>query len=68
MSLRLEGEKDGRNNCGRFNLYKYLFIQLYEQTLGAATWGSPISCVIANIFMEHFDKETLRKTTKKPEV
>jgi len=27
--------------------------------------GSPISPVIANIFMEHFEKEALRKTTKK---
>ena len=30
--------------------------------------GSPISPVIANIFMEHFEKEALRKTLKKPEV
>ncbi|XP_018305550.1 uncharacterized protein [Mycetomoellerius zeteki] len=30
--------------------------------------GSPISLVIANIFMEHFEKEALRKTIKKPEV
>jgi len=30
--------------------------------------GSPISPVIANIFMEHFEKETLRKILKKPEV
>ncbi|XP_018349960.1 PREDICTED: uncharacterized protein LOC108753114 [Trachymyrmex septentrionalis] len=30
--------------------------------------GSPISPVIANIFMEHFEKEALRKTPKKPEV
>ena len=29
--------------------------------------GSPISCVIVNIFM-HFEKEALRKTPKKPEV
>jgi len=26
---------------------------------------SPISPVIANIFMEHFEKEALRKTLKK---
>jgi len=30
--------------------------------------GSPISSVIANIFMEHFEKEVLKKTFKKPEV
>ena len=30
--------------------------------------GSPISPVIANIFMEHFEKEALRKTTKKSKV
>ena len=30
--------------------------------------GSPISPVIANIFMEHFEKEALRKTFKKPKV
>ncbi|XP_018311528.1 uncharacterized protein [Mycetomoellerius zeteki] len=41
--------------------------QFYEQTSGAAM-GSPISPVIANIFMEHFEKEALGKTPKKPEV
>ena len=43
--------------------------QFYEQTLGAAM-GSPISPVIANIFMEHFAKEALRKTSTRvvPEV
>jgi len=41
--------------------------QFYEQTSGAAM-GSPISPVIANIFMEHFEKEALQKTPKKPEV
>ena len=30
--------------------------------------GSPISPIIANIFMEHFEKEASRKTLKKPEV
>jgi len=30
--------------------------------------GNPISPVIANIFMEHFEKEALRKTLKKSEV
>ena len=30
--------------------------------------GSPISPVIANIFMEHFEKEALRKTPKEPKV
>ena len=30
--------------------------------------GSPISPVITNIFMEYFEKEALRKTSKKPEV
>ena len=30
--------------------------------------GSPISLVITNIFVEHFEKEVLRKTFKKPEV
>ncbi|XP_011069268.1 PREDICTED: uncharacterized protein LOC105155067 [Acromyrmex echinatior] len=39
----------------------------YEQTSGAAM-GSPISPVIANIFMEHFEKEALKKAPKKPEV
>ncbi|XP_018367903.1 PREDICTED: uncharacterized protein LOC108764261 [Trachymyrmex cornetzi] len=41
--------------------------QFYEQTSGAVM-GSPISPVIVNIFMEHFEKEALRKTSKKPEV
>jgi len=41
--------------------------QFYEQTSGTAM-GSPISPVIANIFMEHFEKEALRKTFKKPEI
>ncbi|KYM77397.1 hypothetical protein ALC53_12188 [Atta colombica] len=43
------------------------FNQFYEQTSGAAM-GSLISSVIANIFIEHFENETLRKTLKKPEV
>jgi len=30
--------------------------------------GSLISFVIVNIFMEHFEKEALRKIPKKPEV
>jgi len=30
--------------------------------------GSSISPVIANIFMEHFEKEALQKAPKKPEV
>jgi len=41
--------------------------QFYEQTSGAAM-GSPISPVIANIFVEHFEKEALQKAPKKPEV
>jgi len=38
--------------------------QFYEQTSGAAM-GSSISLVIANIFMEYFEKETLRKNIQK---
>jgi len=38
--------------------------QFYEQISGAAM-GSPI---IANIFMEYFEKEALRKMPKKPEI
>jgi len=30
--------------------------------------GSPISPIIANIFMEYFEKEVLKKTLKKSEV
>ncbi|XP_018401736.1 PREDICTED: uncharacterized protein LOC108778909 [Cyphomyrmex costatus] len=30
--------------------------------------GSPISLVVANIFMEHFEEEALRKATSKPEI
>ncbi|XP_018401785.1 PREDICTED: uncharacterized protein LOC108778952 [Cyphomyrmex costatus] len=41
--------------------------QFYEQTSGAAM-GSPISPVVANIFMEHFEEEALRKATSKPEI
>lgn len=39
--------------------------EFYEQTSGAAM-GSPISPIIANIFMEHFENETLRKARFKP--
>jgi len=38
--------------------------QFYEQTSGTAM-GSPISPVIAYIFMEHFKKKVLRKTPAK---
>ncbi|XP_018339041.1 PREDICTED: uncharacterized protein LOC108746640 [Trachymyrmex septentrionalis] len=48
-------------------IYFSYYNQFYEQTSGAAM-GSPISPVIANIFMEYFEKEALRKTSKKPEV
>jgi len=41
--------------------------QFYEQTSGAAM-GSPIFSIIINIFMEHFEKEILRKIPKKPEI
>jgi len=41
--------------------------QFYEQTSGMAM-GSPISPVITNIFMGHFEKEALRKTFKKSEI
>jgi len=41
--------------------------QFYEQTSGV-TMGSSISPIIANTFMEYFEKEILRKTFKKPEV
>ena len=37
--------------------------QFYDQTSEAAM-GFPISLVIANIFMKHFEKEALRKTPK----
>jgi len=37
--------------------------QFYEQISGAAM-DSPISPVIANIFMEHFEKEPLEKCSK----
>jgi len=43
-----------------------LLQRFYEQTSGAAM-GSPISPVIAKIFMELFEKEALQ-TSKKPEV
>jgi len=42
-------------------------VQFCEQTSGAAM-GSSISPVIANISMEHFEKEVLQKTPKKPEI
>jgi len=45
----------------------FSYNEFYEQTSGAAM-GSPISPVIANIFMEHFEKEVLQKTSKKPEI
>jgi len=41
--------------------------QFYEQTFGAAM-GSPISSVIANIFMKHLKKEALQKMSKNPEI
>jgi len=40
--------------------------QFYKQTPGAVM-TSPISPVIANIFMEHFKKEALKKSFKKRE-
>ncbi|XP_011861944.1 PREDICTED: uncharacterized protein LOC105558715, partial [Vollenhovia emeryi] len=39
--------------------------EFYEQTTGAAM-GSPISPIIANIFMEHFENEILKKAPQKP--
>ncbi|XP_011862457.1 PREDICTED: uncharacterized protein LOC105559054 [Vollenhovia emeryi] len=39
--------------------------EFYEQTTGAAM-GSPISPIIANIFMEHFENEILKKAPLKP--
>ncbi|XP_011864941.1 PREDICTED: uncharacterized protein LOC105560403, partial [Vollenhovia emeryi] len=39
--------------------------EFYEQTTGAAT-ESPISPIIANIFMEHFENEILKKAPQKP--
>ncbi|XP_011858342.1 PREDICTED: uncharacterized protein LOC105555901, partial [Vollenhovia emeryi] len=39
--------------------------EFYEQTTGAAT-ESPISSIIANIFMEHFENEILKKAPQKP--
>ncbi|XP_011858392.1 PREDICTED: uncharacterized protein LOC105555949, partial [Vollenhovia emeryi] len=39
--------------------------EFYEQTTGAAM-GSPISPIIANIFMEHCENEILKKTPQKP--
>jgi len=42
--------------------------QFYEQYSGVAM-GSPISPVIANIFIEYFEKEVLTsKILKKPEI
>jgi len=41
--------------------------QFYEQTSEAAM-GSSISLVIANIFVEHFEKGALQKAPEKPEV
>jgi len=42
--------------------------QFYEQTTLAAAMDSPISPVIANIFMKYFEKEALRKSLKKLEI
>jgi len=53
-------------HCLRTTYFSYNN-QYYEQTSGAAM-GSPISPVIANIFMEHFENEALQKTPKKPKV
>jgi hypothetical protein len=39
--------------------------EFYEQTSGAAM-GSPISPIIANIFMEHFENEVLKNAPLKP--
>ncbi|XP_011858751.1 PREDICTED: uncharacterized protein LOC105556278 [Vollenhovia emeryi] len=39
--------------------------EFFEQTTGAAM-GSPISPIIANIFMEHFENEILKKALLKP--
>jgi retron-type reverse transcriptase len=39
--------------------------QFYEQTGGAAM-GSPLSPVIANFFMEDFEKKAIEQATHKP--
>ncbi|XP_015125032.1 uncharacterized protein LOC107046828, partial [Diachasma alloeum] len=41
--------------------------EFYEQKSGAAM-GSPISPIIANIFMEHFENDTLKSVAQKPAV
>jgi retron-type reverse transcriptase len=39
--------------------------QFYEQTDGVAM-GSPLSLVIANLFMEYFEKKAIGQATYKP--
>ena len=41
--------------------------QFYEQKEGAAM-GNPLSPVIANIFMEHFEEEAIRTAAVKPDI
>ena len=39
--------------------------QFYQQTEGAAM-GSPVSPIVANLFMEHFEQLALKSFTRRP--
>ena len=39
--------------------------KIYEKTQNMA-WGSPLSTIVANIFMEHFEENSINSFSHKP--
>ena len=48
------------------NSTSFVFQGQYYQQVGGAAMGSPLSPIVANIFMEHFEKETLETAPHPP--
>ena len=45
----------------------YFQLSIYEQNDGA-TMGSPVSTVIANLYMEEFEEQAIATATYKPKI
>ena len=57
--------------CMHINIYVYVFFlqcngSIYEQKDGAAM-GSPVSAVIANLYMESFEEQAITTSSYEPE-